>query len=59
MLESKVFVTNVAPGPVRTNVSKNALTEDGTKFGVTDDFIANGMAVKRYLHSFIRLPLVF
>ena len=44
-----MYVTNVAPGPVVTNVSKNALLGDGSKFGVTDSLIANGMSVKRYM----------
>ena len=48
MLESNVFVTNVAPGPVCTDVSKNALKGDGSKFGRTDKLIAEGMPVKRY-----------
>ncbi len=40
-------MTSVAPGPVVTNVSKNALKGDGTKFGVTDELIANGMSATR------------
>lgn len=52
MLESNVHVTNVAPGPVLTNVSKNALIGDGSKFGKTDELIANGMSVKRYEHRY-------
>ena len=43
-----MFVTNVAPGPVCTDVSKNALKGDGSKFGRTDKLIAEGMPVKRY-----------
>ena len=34
----------VAPGSVRTNVSKNALTADGSRRGVSDAVIDNGMA---------------
>lgn len=48
MLLNNVSVTNVTPGPVVTDVSKNSLTEDGSAFGITDDIIANGMSVKRY-----------
>jgi short-subunit dehydrogenase len=33
----------VAPGSVATNVSKNALTADGSKRGVSDSVIDNGM----------------
>jgi dehydrogenase/reductase SDR family member 7B len=34
----------IAPGSIRTNVSKNALTSDGSKRGVSDAAIDNGMA---------------
>lgn len=34
----------IAPGSIRTNVSKNALTADGTRRGVSDAAIDNGMA---------------
>jgi short-subunit dehydrogenase len=33
----------IAPGSVRTNVSKNALTADGSKRGVSDAAIDNGL----------------
>jgi len=33
----------VAPGSVRTNVSKNAITANGSKRGVSDEAIDNGM----------------
>jgi short-subunit dehydrogenase len=38
----KVLV--VAPGSVRTNVSRNALSADGSRRGESDDAIDNGMA---------------
>ena len=41
-------MTNVCPGPVKTEVSKNALISDGSKFGETDKLIENGMSVERY-----------
>lgn len=44
-------MTNVCPGPVKTEVSKNALTSDGSKFGETDKLIENGMSVERYDNS--------
>ena len=44
-------MTNVCPGPVKTEVSKNALTSDGSKFGETDKLIENGMSVERYNNS--------
>ena len=34
----------VAPGSIRTNVSKNALTADGSRRGVSDAAIDNGMS---------------
>ena len=34
-------------GPVKTNVSFNALSGDGTKFGKTDKLIEQGMSVQR------------
>lgn len=39
-----VKVMVVAPGSVRTNVSRNALTADGSKRGESDQAIENGMA---------------
>lgn len=39
-----VKVLVVAPGSVRTNVSRNALTADGQPRGASDDAIENGMA---------------
>ena len=44
-------MTNVCPGPVKTEVSKNALTSDGSTFGETDKLIENGMSVERYNNS--------
>jgi short-subunit dehydrogenase len=38
-----VQVTTITPGFIRTNVSANALTGDGHRFGQTDSDIANGM----------------
>jgi short-subunit dehydrogenase len=38
-----VQVHVVAPGSIRTNVSKNALTADGSRRGVSDAAIDNGM----------------
>jgi dehydrogenase/reductase SDR family protein 7B len=42
-----IGITNVCPGSVQTDVSKNARTGAGEKFGVTDSNIANGMDVDR------------
>ena len=49
MQGNNIFVTNILPGPVRTNVSVNALQGDGSQFGETDNFIANGMSAKRFV----------
>lgn len=38
----KIYVTNVLPGSVATNVSRNAVTKDGSKRGKSDDNIDNG-----------------
>ncbi len=52
MLEKgTVFITNVAPGPVCTDVSKNSLRGDGSLVGVTGELIKKGMPVKRYICS--------
>lgn len=41
-LPHNIHVTTVLPGSVSTNVSRNALTADGTKRGQSDDNIENG-----------------
>jgi len=38
-----IRVTNILPGSIRTNVSRNALTKDGSKRDKSDDVIDNGM----------------
>lgn len=38
-----IKVTNILPGSIRTDVSRNALTKDGDKRGKSDDVIDNGM----------------
>ena len=38
-----VHVTNILPGSIRTNVSRNALTKDGDSRGKSDAVIENGM----------------
>ena len=47
VMGKNIFITNICPGPVKTNVSINALTSDGSKFGKTDKLIAEGMSVQR------------
>lgn len=41
-ISHNIHVTNILPGSVSTNVSRNALTKDGTRRGVSDDNIDNG-----------------
>lgn len=43
MANTGIRVTTITPGFIRTNLSENALNGDGTKFGVMDDDIANGI----------------
>jgi len=38
-----IKVTNILPGSIRTNVSRNALTKDGNRRGKSDEVIDNGM----------------
>jgi len=44
---NNVHVTMVIPGYVRTNVSKNAVTADGTAHGKMDEVQDNGMAPEK------------
>eukprot|EP00794_Sanderia_malayensis_P009099 gene9099-10071_t len=41
--DSNIFVTVVSPGYIHTNLSLNAVTSDGTSYGVLDSTTANGM----------------
>jgi len=38
-----IQVTNILPGSIRTDVSRNALTKEGDRRGKSDDVIDNGM----------------
>ncbi len=38
-----IRVTTITPGFIQTNLSNNALNSDGSKFGITDEDIANGI----------------
>jgi len=40
---SHIHITNVCPGSVKTDVSVNAVTADGSKFGVSDPNIEAGL----------------
>ncbi len=39
-----IRVTTITPGFIKTDLSKNALNSDGSKFGITDSDIANGIS---------------
>ncbi len=43
-LQAGLKVSIICPGSINTNVSKNALTGDGSAQGATDNSIANGVA---------------
>ena len=47
VMDKNISITNICPGPVKTNVSINALTSDGSKLGKTIQPIAEGMSVQR------------
>lgn len=45
--DSGVHVSTIVPGFIKTDVSRNALSGDGTPFGEEDDDIAGGMDVNK------------
>jgi len=45
-LGSNVMVTNVCPGFVKTNITRNALLKDNTTYGKTAEYIENGLSVE-------------
>jgi short-subunit dehydrogenase len=49
-----ISVTNICPGFVKTNVSVNALSADGSSFGKVDNEIANGMDVDVCVKRIVR-----
>ncbi|QTD56716.1 SDR family NAD(P)-dependent oxidoreductase [Parasphingorhabdus cellanae] len=42
-LRHNIYVTNILPGSIRTDVSRNALTKDGSRRDKSDAVIDNGM----------------
>ena len=42
--DNGIFVTNVIPGPIRTNMSIASLTGDGNTYGIMDKFLENGIS---------------
>jgi NAD(P)-dependent dehydrogenase (short-subunit alcohol dehydrogenase family) len=47
MLDKNISITNVCPGPVKTNVDISAVTGEGELFGKRDELIQSGMTVER------------
>ncbi|MCP4413360.1 MAG: SDR family oxidoreductase [Gammaproteobacteria bacterium] len=45
VINNNIRVTTITPGFIQTNLSKNALNSDGSKFGITDADIAKGIDV--------------
>ncbi|MBC7775095.1 MAG: SDR family oxidoreductase, partial [Phycisphaerae bacterium] len=54
MDDAHIKVTLICPGFVRTNVSKNALTGDGSKLGSMDDATDKGMAPERLAYKILQ-----
>ena len=56
--DDNIDITIICPGFVNTNVSKNALTSDGTKYNIKDQAISNGMdpgkLAQKFLHTIAR-----
>ncbi len=52
--DAHIKVTLICPGFVRTNVSKNALTGDGTKLGTMDEATDKGMIPERLAHKILQ-----
>ena len=52
VMDKNIFITNICPGPVKTNISINSLTSDGSMLSKTNKLnankvIAEGMSVQR------------
>lgn len=43
LMDDNIFVSIISPGRIHTNISKNALTKDGSLYGKMDDGQTNGM----------------
>ncbi len=46
MMDDNIFVSIISPGRIKTNISKNALTKDGSLHGIMDDGQKSGMDAK-------------
>ncbi|XOV79799.1 MAG: SDR family oxidoreductase [Aestuariibacter sp.] len=52
--QNGLTVLNVCPGFVQTNISRNALTADGSRFGEMAESIANGISVEQCTSAIIK-----
>lgn len=52
--DAQIKVTLICPGFVRTNVSRNALTGDGSKLGTMDEATEKGMAPERLAYKILQ-----
>ena len=52
--DKNVEVTTITPGYIRTSISENALTGDGTAFGKVDENIGKGMSAEACAQVIIR-----
>jgi len=52
--DNNIAVTLICPGYVNTNVSKNALTADGSKYNIDDQGNANGMPPEVFANKAIK-----
>ena len=49
-----IRITVVSPGFVRTDISRNALTADGSAQGTMDEATDNGISAERCAHAILR-----
>jgi dehydrogenase/reductase SDR family protein 7 len=47
LLDKNISITNVCPGPVKTNLDINAIMSQGESFEKKDKHVQGGMAVER------------
>ena len=52
--DSNIKVSIISPGRIKTNISYNAMTKDGTNYGRMDDGQANGMDVDVCANKIVR-----
>ena len=55
LYHDNIKVTIICPGYVNTNVSKNALTADGSKFEELDEATANGLSPEEFANKALKV----